>query len=514
MAAKPRADKGAARAVLRGFLMTARFSLLLLLAVATVAPAIAQERLRPAQTEPASDVLAESITHHRYRAGQAEAAFTVTAGTLPLGDAKGEHPPSMFYVAYTRDGAARDARPLTFVFNGGPGASSAYLHLGALGPRVVEFGSGGQMPAPPVHLIDNPDSWLDLTDLVFIDPPGTGYSTSDEQAKKYYAVREDLQAFASFIDLYLKRNDRVSSPKYIVGESYGGFRATRLPQILADDHGISLTGVFMISPAMEFSLIGGNEFEPLPYALRLPSYAAAVLERKGALAPAALVDAERFALGPYLAALVATPRDPAVMKQVLAEVARYTGLPEELVTQHDGLITPGLFVKESHRADGQLASRYDASVTGLDPYPATSDSRQDPIYNGLIPVLTAAVHEHLGNALGVKTTQPYRVSNGEATRQWNWRSGINRGGYVGGADSLREALAANPQLKVIVAHGMTDLVTPYMTSRFVIDRLPASLTEGRVTLNLYAGGHMMYLRSASRARLHADAAKLYPVPPL
>jgi carboxypeptidase C (cathepsin A) len=491
--------------------MIARLSLVLLLSAAAAVPAIAQERPRPAQTEAASGVPAESVTHHRFKAGAAEAAFTVTAGTLALADGKG---PAIFYTAYTRDGAARDTRPLTFVFNGGPGASSAYLHLAALGPRVVDFGSTGQMPAQPVHLIDNPDSWLDLTDLVFIDPPGTGYSAGGDAAKKYYAVREDLQAFASFIDFYLGLNGRMSSPKYLVGESYGGFRAARLPQILADDHGINLMGVFMISPVMEFSLIGGDEFEPLPYALRLPAYTATKLERAGTLTPAALVEVERFALGPYLAALVATPRDPATLKQVVADVARYTGLPEELVARHDALISPGLFAKEARRGDNQLLSRYDASVAGLDPYPASNDSRQDPVFDGLIPVLTAAVHAHFGETLGVKTTQSYRISNGEVVRQWNWRGSNSRGGYVGGADSLREALAANPQLKVIVAHGMTDLVTPYMTSRFVIDRLPPSLTEGRVTLNLYAGGHMMYLRSGSRARLHADAAKLYPVPPL
>jgi len=493
--------------------MIGRSLLALLLSCAVAVSAIAQERARPAQTEPASSVPAESITHHRFKVGRAEAAFTVTAGTLPLDDAKGDRQPAMFYTAYVRDVVARDARPLTFVFNGGPGASSAYLHVGALGPRVVPFGAAGQMPASPVHLIDNPDNWLDLTDLVFVDPIGTGYSSTDDSGKKYYAVREDLQAFARFIDLYVSRNSRVSSPKYLVGESYGGFRTTRLPQILADDHGISLMGVVMISPVMEFSLIGGNEFEPLPYALRLPSYAASKMERAGALTPDALADVERFAMGPYLAALVATPRDPTAMKKVNAEVARYTGLPEELVARHDGLITPGLFAKEARRSDNQLVSRYDASVTGLDPYPATNDSRHDPVFDGLIPVLTAAMSEHLKDKLGVVTAQPYRISNGEVARQWNWR-GNSRSGYVGGADLLREALAANPQLKVMVAHGMTDLVTPYMTSRFVIDRLPPSLTDGRMTLNLYGGGHMMYTRAASRAKLHADAARIYPVPPL
>jgi carboxypeptidase C (cathepsin A) len=269
----------------------------------------------------------------------------------------------------------------------------------------------------------------------------------------------------------------------------------------------------MISPVIEFSLLGGNEFEPLPYALRLPSYAASKIERAGSPTPDALAEVERFAMGAYLAALVATPRDPAAMKKVNVEVARYTGLPEELIARHDVLISPDLFAKEARRSDNQLVSHYDASVAGLDPYPASRNSRQDPVFDGLIPVLTTAMTEHLRDKLGVVTSQPYRISSGEVARQWNWRDN-SRGGYVGGANSLREALAANPQLKVMIAHGMTDLVTPYMTSRFVIDRLPPSLTDGRTTLNLYAGGHMMYMRAASRAKLHADAAKIYPVPPL
>lgn len=304
-----------------------------------------------------------------------------------------------------------------------------------------------------------------------------------------------------------------SAPKYLVGESYGGFRAARLPRILADDHGISLMGIFLISPVLEFSLIEGNEFEPLPYALRLPSYAASKIERDGKLTPDALTDVERFAMGPYLAGLVASPRDADASKQIYADVARYTGLPEDFVTLHEGRITPDQFVKELRRADHRVVSHYDASVGGLDPYPARSNFRQDPVFTGLIPILTAAMSQQLRDKLGVVTTQPYRVTNGEIARHWNWGSN-SRGGYAGATNALREALAANPQLKVMVAHGMTDLVTPYMTSRFAIDRLPSDLTNGRVVQNLYAGGHMMYLRSKSRAKLHADAAKLYPVPPL
>ena len=493
--------------------MILRSIAILFLSLAVAAPALAQADTAAV----ANNVPADSVTHHRFKAGVGEASFTATAGTLPLLDKSGTRQASIFYVTYTRDNAAREGRPLTFVVNGGPGASSAYLHLGAIGPRVVEFGSDGQAPALPIHLIDNPDSWLDLTDLVFIDPVGTGYSRpadEDGGGKRFYGVREDLEALAAFVDLYLKRNDRLNAPKYLVGESYGGYRVARLPELLAEERSIAISGVFMISPVIEFSLLNGSAFEPLPFALRLPSYAAAHLERTQALEPAALADVERFALGPYLASLVATPRDPAVTKSINAEVARYTGLPEALAARYDSRIPPGVFTKQARRSDKQVLSRYDASVAGLDPYPESGNTRGDPVYDGLRTVLAAAVQEHFAGMLAIKTDRNYRVSTGDLLRQWNWRSGMpGNGGYAGAADSLRQALADNPQLKVTVVHGMTDLVTPYLMSRFVLDRLPSSLTAGRVSFNLYAGGHMMYLRAVSRARLHADAAKLYPVPP-
>jgi len=197
------------------------------------------------------DLLAPSITHHSFKVGSVEAVFTETASTLPLADDKGEKQADIFYVAYTRDDAARESRPITFVFNGGPGSSSAYLHLGALGPRVIDFGPDGQVPSPPGQLVDNPDSWLDLSDLVFVDPVGTGYSrAAGNAAKSYWGVAEDLASIATFIDRYLTQSHRQASPKYLVGESYGGFRAARLPELLAEDHNIAIAGIFLISPVL------------------------------------------------------------------------------------------------------------------------------------------------------------------------------------------------------------------------------------------------------------------------
>jgi carboxypeptidase C (cathepsin A) len=487
-----------------------RLSLLALLVLFAIAPAPSSF----AQEAKAGTPPADSVTHQRYRIGGADAAFTVTAGTLPLKDAKGERQASMFYIAYTRDGAPRERRPVAFVFNGGPGASSAYLHLGALGPRVVDFGPDGRIPAPPGKLVDNPDSWLDLTDLVFVDPIGTGYSrpadSGDDAYKRYWGVKEDLASLADFIELYLIRNSRQISPKYLVGESYGGFRAARLPHLLANDHGIGLSGVFLISPILEFRLASRDNFEVLPDALRLPSYAAVALKGNGQPTPAALADVERFALGPYLTTLSASAAGEKDLDALYGTVAKYIGLPEPIVAQHGGRISLQVYIKEARRADKQLLSSYDGSAAAPDPYPDLSRAEGDPVFDSLRAVLSSTMMDYLSDKLGVHTELPYRLANGATAHNWNWWSGLyGQGGYPGSGDELREALASNRSLRVLVAHGMTDLVTPYFASRYVIDHLPPAVLGDRVTLNLYAGGHMMYTHADSRARLHADAAKLF-----
>jgi len=460
------------------------------------------------------DAPADSITHHEFKVGEANVPFTIAAATLPLANDKGEREAGMFYVAYTRDGANVERRPITFVFNGGPGSSSAYLHLGALGPMIVAFGRDGQMPPPAARLVENPNHWLGLTDLVFIDPVGTGYSRAvGDAGKRYWGVTEDLASIATFIHRYLTASGRLASPKYLVGESYGGLRAARLPEVLADDHNITVAGVLLVSPVIEFSLIGDDSLALLPDVLRLPSYAAVKLEQTATPTREALAGIERFALGPYLTALAASPRDEAARRSIHAEVARYSGIPEAVVERHDGRLPLGVFVKEARRADKLLISRYDGSTTGPDPYPDSNRSRGDVLFDSLRSVLTSAMTGYLADSLGVRTDLPYRLSNGQAVRQWNWRSGMGgREGYAGASDSLRETLARDRNFKVTVVHGMTDLVTPYLTSRYVIDHLPASLTANRVTFSLHPGGHMMYLRAASRAALHADATKLYPEP--
>jgi carboxypeptidase C (cathepsin A) len=473
-------------------------------------PSSASQRQQP----PERLLPAESVTSHTLTVNGRAINYTARASALPLTDDKGVQTAEVFYVAYTVAGGDAARRPITFAFNGGPGAASAYLHLGALGPRAVDFGDGRSPPgAGNGAIVDNPDTWLPFTDLVFVDPVGTGYSHAmrdvKDTAKTFWGVRQDLDALSQTIRRALVKLDRVGSPVYLAGESYGGFRAARLVGRLPTEQGIAVRGAVLVSPVLEFSLQGGNDVDPLPWALRLPSYAAVNLENQGKLSESALADAERFALTDYVAALIAPQGDAQRRSDLYARIAAFTGLPETVVARWNGRVPGSVFVKEIRHDKNEVASSYDAAVLGDDPYPSSPTPRgADPIFEGIIAPLTTAFVSYARNELQYRTDRRYRLLNGEVSRKWEWGS---RGpsGTVGAGDDLRRALALNPRLKVVIDHGMTDVVTPYMTSRFVVDHLPEALTKDRVALKLYPGGHMMYLRPASRAALKTDAQAIY-----
>lgn len=459
----------------------------------------------------------DTTTEHQVRQGDRMLRYRATAGMLPLRDAKGDVKAQVFHVAYRLVDAA-PRRPVTFVFNGGPGAAAVYLHLGALGPRVIRFPADGGMPQPPAEIEDNPDSWLAFTDLVFVDPVGTGYSRAadagDEGSKPFWGVRQDLDANAAFIRLWMARSGQADAPLFIAGESYGGFRAAALPALLQNDRGLSPAGVVLISPVLDFSLITENEYRLLPWAVRLPSYAAAALEAAGEPAeslPERLAEVERFALGDFLVALASGPRDPAVADRLYDTVARQTGLPRDIVARHRARIPVSAFVKELRRGSTRLSSRYDASVTGLDPFPSSLSPRGgDPVLRPSVPAFATAFTAYAWSELGWRTDRDYRVLAPEPGRAWDWRSGIEGAqGFVGVTDELRTAMAQNPRLQVLIAHGYTDLITPYMSSRYLVEAMPPVTGRAPIVFRTYPGGHMMYSRAGSRRLLAQDAAALY-----
>jgi carboxypeptidase C (cathepsin A) len=454
----------------------------------------------------------DATTTHTIELADHRTEYTATAGSLPLRNDKQEIQATVFYVAYTVTAPVERPRPVTFAFNGGPGAASAYLHLGALGPRVVDFSDDPAVVPHSAELVDNAATWLDFTDLVFIDPVGTGYSRAAsgvDEAKEFWGVDQDLRSLGQTISLYLAHAGRTTSPVFLAGESYGGFRAARLARSLIAEYGVRLAGATMISPVFDFALLRGGDLDPLPDVLRLPSYAAVMLERQGALTPEGLSEVESFALGDYLVALAGGIERGPGATALYSRLAHFTGLPEDLLRRLRGRIPPSVFRKEFLRGESRILSSYDGAVSAPDPHPESLALRaDDPVLDGTRPAFTGAMLAYLRDELGFRSDQPYRLLVGEISRRWDW-SVRSPWSSLGASDDLRAALSLNPRFHGLVAHGMTDLQTPYMTSRYVVDHLPEMGESPRLTVKLYRGGHMMYLRLAMRRQLHGDVAEMY-----
>lgn len=499
--------------------MTLPASLRLLAAAVLIAagqPALAQ-KAAPAAPPSAAAASAPSTTarthppdattRHAIEIGGRRLDYTAVAGTLSVRAAKGEHTADIFYVGYRAgDGAER---PVTFVFNGGPGAASAFLHLGAMGPRVVAFSLDGASPVQPVALADNPDTWLAFTDLVFVDPVATGYSRAagpgEDAERAFFGVETDADAMAEFVRKYLAASGRPLAPVFLVGESYGGFRAVLLAERLLGG-GAQVRGAVLISPALEFSLVRGNRYALLPEALALPSIAAAHFEMQGGgPAPERLRPVEEFARSDYLVHLASGQRrNPAVN----AALARFTGLDPELIARHHDRVSRALFVREYERRRDRALSRYDATVGAPAPRPARH-VRFDPVLDGAVRVLAPAFEQYAREELGYRPDLRYRLLYGAASGNWDWGTSPTRQGYAGALDELQQARTRNPALRLLIANGYTDLVTPYLVSRYLVEQLHPIEGAAPVELAVYPGGHMMYLRPAARAALTRDAAALY-----
>jgi carboxypeptidase C (cathepsin A) len=447
----------------------------------------------------------DSVSDHAINTAQGKLAYTATAGTLAFYDQSGEQSAAVFYTAYVAKDAGTN-RPLTFVFNGGPGAASAVLHLGLVGPRILDLGPDGH-DAATATMRDNPDTWLAFTDLVLIDPIGTGWSRAvkPDDAKQFWSIRGDADSFAKAIALYVAKNNRAGSPKYLFGESYGGFRAAKVARALQRDQGIVVSGIVMLSPMLEGWLTFGDDESALRAALQLPSLAAAELERKHSFSRAALAAAEKFAMSDYLVTMAEAPPQGAAGKVFYGRVAQLTGLPVDVVTQARGFVE-GAFVK-SLRPDGKIVSRYDANFAVDDPYPELRSSRGgDPILDGVTRAYGGAMASYARNELGFKTEMTYALLPTNVTSHWDWQGGRLQASVE---DDLRTLLAFDPSFRLLIAHGLSDMITPYGMTRYVLDHLPPADKPGRAQLKLYRGGHMLYLDPASRKAFSADAAAFY-----
>ncbi len=451
----------------------------------------------------------DAVSERSIEVAGSRLTYTATAGTLPLFDPSGERSAAVFYTAYVLKTADAANRPVSFVFNGGPGAASAYLHLGALGPRIAQFGPSGRDPAA-VRMQDNPDTWLPFTDLVMIDPVGTGWSrpAKSDGGSAFWGVQRDAEAVAKVIALYLSRNGRSFSPKYIAGESYGGFRAVKVAQVLRRDQGIAVNGIVMVSPFVDGTLIFGGTRYPLGAALQLPSLAATELERKGAFNAQTIAEAEKFALTDYLTTLAGPPPQGDAARAFYKRVAQISGLPEDVVARTRGFIREA-YLKHLRSPEGKIVSRYDATFAVDDPYPEQDSARApDPQLEGLTRAYGGAFSAYARDELGFKTDLTYVLLSNDIVGRWNWGDGGGRA-TASIADDVRELLALVPSFRLLATHGYADMVTPYAVTRYMLDHLPPIGAPERTALKLYRGGHMYYLDAESRRAFTEDAKAFY-----
>lgn len=485
-------------------------TVLLTVLIASPLPAAGQEA-HPAVTPPASGLLdllpANAVTEHVLKRPAGDLTYTATAGTIDLRGQDGKVNAKIFHTAYVAKTASA-GRPITFAFNGGPGAASAYLHLGLAGPRILEFEGENKDGTAPA-LSDNPDSWLDFTDLVFIDPPGTGWSrAADKDADAaFYGVRSDAEAIAKFIALYTQKHGRMASPKFLLGESYGGLRAAKVASALKDSQGILVSGIVMVSPLIEGSFIFRSSDDPLGAALQLPSLVAAELERKGSFTKEQVATAERWAMRDYLVSQAGPAPSGEEAERLYARIAEMTGIAKEEVARARGFVGD-LYRK---RPDGKVASPYDAASLSDDPYPETgSDRGDDAILDGYTRAYGAAFAAYARDELRFSTEMTYRLLDPDVNRRWDWDGAR---ATTGASDDLRTLLSVAPSFRLLVAHGYSDALTPYGVSRYIIDHMPPSLVAGRAHLKVYRGGHMFYTSAPERRAFTADVRDLYQRPP-
>jgi len=454
-------------------------------------------------------------TKHSLKIGGQEIKYTATAGTILLKLEDGTPKASIFYVAYTKDDVSDPSqRPLTFCFNGGPGSSSVWLHLGLFGPRRVQMGDAGSLLPPPYKMVDNEVSLLDVSDLVFIDPVSTGFSRAvpGEAPTQFHGVEEDVKSVADFIRLYATRNKRWSSAKFLAGESYGTTRAAGLSGYLQQHYGMYLNGIVLISSILNFETAEFDAGNDLPYILYLPTYTAIAWYHKKLPADLqgdlqrAIEESRKFAVGEYADALMAGDALPATRRnEITQKLARLTGLSADYIDRSNQRIEIMRFTKELLRNERRTIGRIDARFTGIDRDAAGERPEFDPSIAAIIGPYSGMLNDYVRNDLKFDSDLPYEVLTGRV-RPWNYAPYENR--YVNVAETLRGAMTQNPFLHVFVAKGYYDLATPFFAADYTFDHLGLDPTlRSHLSGAYYEAGHMMYVHPPSLAKLKQDIAQ-------
>ena len=485
--------------------LTRRFIPVLLLLL-PLSSASAQPVPAPAAAAPADLKEATSITKHAIEIGGQRIAYTATAGTIVLRDDKNKPEASVFYVAYTRDDVVdRSRRPMFYSFNGGPGTASVWMHMGFTGPRKVVYDDEGMMPAPPFRLVDNEHAILDIADIVFIDPVGTGYSrmAPGEDVHKFHGVMEDIRSVGEFIRLYTTRHSRWDSPKFLIGESYGTTRAAGLVHHMQQTHQMYFNGVIQVS-------MTGLDYQTgtdLGFALSLPHYAATAWYHK-ALPPdlqakplrAVLQEAEQFATGAYADALIkGDALSKADRDAVAAQVGRLAGLSKDYVSNSNLRIDRARFRKELLRSRGLTVGRLDSRYTGVDRDAAGATNEFDPAMEAWNGPFAAVINDYFRDDLKWETDTKYNIWGD--VRPWRRDPQTNTG------EMLRSAMTQNPFLRVLVLAAYYDGATDYFSAQYVMSHLdPSGTVKDRVSFAYYESGHMMYVRKTDLAKAKRDIA--------
>jgi carboxypeptidase C (cathepsin A) len=507
-----------------------RLALLFCLAVLAAVSSPAQEARTPAATPtPAADKAKEkkdgedkaakeekpSVTRHQMTIGGKPFAYTATAGYLPMKDESGKLKANIFFTAYTKDGAS-PRRPITFAFNGGPGSSSVWLHLGALGPKRVLMTDEGWALPPPYRLVDNEQTWLAFSDLVFIDPVTTGYSrpAEGEKPEQFHGIQEDLQSVGDFIHLYATKYGRWAAPKFLAGESYGTTRAAGLSGYLQQRHGMYLNGIVLVSTILNFQTAYFNVGNDLPFILFLPTYTTTAWYHKK-LPPdlqgdleKARAESEKFAMTDFTLALMKGDRLSGSERQAIVQkLSRLTGLSAAFLEENDLRVTLPEFNRELLRSEHRIVGRLDSRFTAVDGVGGGQGIASDPSYAAIYGPYTAMLNDYLRTELKYENDLPYEILTSRV-RPWNYAPYENQ--YVNVAETLRGAMTQNPALKVFVAAGYYDFATPYFAAQYTVDHmgLDPSLAKN-VSIEHYPAGHMMYIQKASLEKLTKDIAAFF-----